>query len=119
MSLILAVDDTRALRNMLVACLRDAGHDVVEASDGKEALDQLRKHRPDMVITDLNMPVMNGLDFIENARNVPEGRSLPMVLLTTETAQELKQRAREVKATGWIAKPFDPDQILGLVDQLA
>ncbi|MBB5516657.1 two-component system chemotaxis response regulator CheY [Rubricella aquisinus] len=119
MSLILAVDDTRALRNMLVSCLRGAGHEVIEAADGQEALSQLRKHRPDMVITDLNMPVMNGLDFIENARAAPEGRTLPMVLLTTETAPELKQRAREVKATGWIAKPFDPDQILGLVEQLA
>lgn len=119
MSRILAVDDTRALLGLLVDCLEKGGHEVVTAKDGREALDKLREHRPDLVITDLNMPRMNGLEFIEAARREPEGRSLPMLLLTTETAQELKERARAVKATGWINKPFDPDQILGLVARLA
>lgn len=119
MSLVLAVDDTRALRAMLADCLKKGGHQVVLAADGVEALEQLRKHRPDMVITDLNMPRMNGLDFIEAARREPEGHSLPMLLLTTETAQALKDRARAVKATGWLNKPFDPQQILSLVEQLA
>ncbi|MEO1549509.1 MAG: response regulator [Pseudomonadota bacterium] len=118
MSCVLAVDDTRALRNMLADCLRGGGHEVVIASDGKEALEQLKQHRPDLVITDLNMPNMNGLEFIEAARKTPEGQTLPMLLLTTETAQSLKDRAKAVKATGWLTKPFDPDQILGLVDQL-
>ena len=118
MSRILAVDDTRALLNMLVDCLRKGGHEVVTAKDGREALDKLREHRPDLVITDLNMPRMNGLEFIEAARQEPEGRAVPMLLLTTETAQELKDRARAVKATGWLTKPFDPDQILGLVARL-
>ena len=119
MSLVLAVDDTRALRNMLADCLKKGGHEVVVAGDGEEALEQLRKHKPDMVITDLNMPRMNGLDFIAAARREPEGENLPMLLLTTETAQALKDRAREVRATGWLTKPFDPEQILGLVEQLA
>lgn len=119
MSLILAVDDTHSLRRMLVSCLKGAGHTVIEAADGAEALKELRAHRPDMVITDLNMPVMDGLDFIAAARAEPEGDALPMLLLTTETAQHLKDRAREVRATGWIAKPFDPEQILSLVDRLA
>ena len=119
MSRILAVDDTRALRNLLVDCLKNAGHEVVVASDGREALDQLREHRPDMVITDLNMPIMNGLEFIEAARQDPAGQHVPMLLLTTETAQELKERAREVKATGWLSKPFDPGQIVSLVARLA
>jgi two-component system chemotaxis response regulator CheY len=119
MSRILAVDDTRALLNMLKSCLERGGHEVVTAKDGAEAMERLREHRPDLVITDLNMPRMNGLEFIEAARREPEGRALPMLLLTTETAQELKDRAKEVKATGWLTKPFDPDQILGLVDQLA
>lgn len=119
MSLVLAVDDTRALRAMLADCLKKGGHEVVLAADGVEALDKLREHKPDIVITDLNMPRMNGLDFIEAARREPEGRALPMLLLTTETAQSLKDRAREVKATGWLNKPFDPGQILSLVEQLA
>lgn len=119
MSVVLAVDDTRALRAMLSDCLKKGGHEVVLAADGVEALDQLRKHKPDIVITDLNMPRMNGLDFIEAARREPEGQSLPMLLLTTETAQTLKDRARAVRATGWLTKPFDPKQILSLVEQLA
>ncbi len=119
MTRVLAVDDTRALRLMLADCLKKAGHDVVVASDGVEALDQLRTHKPEIVITDLNMPNMNGLEFIEEARKMPEGQTVPILLLTTETAQALKDRAKQVKATGWLTKPFDPDQILGLVDQLA
>ena len=119
MSKVLAVDDTRALRNMLAACLKKGGHEVIMASDGEEALSQLRKHKPDIVITDLNMPRMNGLEFIEAARRTPEGQSLPILLLTTETAQALKDKAREVQATGWLTKPFDPRHILNLVSQLA
>lgn len=119
MSRVLAVDDTRALRAMLGECLKKGGHEVVLAVDGIEALEKLKEHRPDIVITDLNMPRMNGLDFIEAARKEPEGKSLPMLLLTTETAQALKERAKAVKATGWLTKPFDPKQILSLVEQLA
>jgi two-component system, chemotaxis family, chemotaxis protein CheY len=118
MKCVLAVDDAVSLRNMLCDCLRGAGHKVVEAANGQEALEQLRAHRPDIVITDLTMPVMDGLDFIEAARREPEGQGLPMLLLTTETADRLKSRAREVGATGWLTKPFDPDTILRLVDQL-
>ena len=100
---------------------------TLEAKDGQEALDILRaaadkatgKLPPFIVTLDLNMPRMNGLDFIEAARREPEGKALPMLLLTTETAQALKDRAKAVRATGWLTKPFDPKQILSLVDQLA
>ena len=119
MSVVLAVDDTRALHAMLADCLNKAGHEVVLAVDGVEALEKLREHKPDIVITDLNMPRMNGLEFIEAARKEPEGKALPMLLLTTETAQSLKDRAKAIKATGWLTKPFDPKQILSLVEQLA
>ncbi|MEL6978877.1 MAG: response regulator [Pseudomonadota bacterium] len=118
MKRVLAVDDTITFRIMLAGCLKKAGHTVIEAEDGKQALEKLLADPPDIVITDLNMPVMNGLEFIEAARKEPEGRALPMLLLTTEVADHLKQRAREVGATGWLTKPFDPDQILRLVDQL-
>ena len=119
MKRVLAVDDTLTFRMMLVGCLKKAGHEVTEAENGKQALERLLADPPDIVITDLNMPVMNGLEFIEEARKAPEGRALPMLLLTTEVAEHLKQRAREVGATGWLNKPFDPGQSLRLVDQLA
>ena len=119
MSKVLAVDDSRPMLAMLSQCLKKGGHEVYQAADGVQALEQLRAHQPDMVITDLNMPNMDGLEFIEAARQEPAGGSVPILLLTTETAQALKDRAREVKATGWLTKPFDPDQILGLVEQLA
>ena len=119
MSKVLAVDDSKPLLAILCRCLEKGGHDVVRATDGVEALQQLRSHRPDMVITDLNMPNMDGLEFIEQARKDPAGSALPILLLTTETAPALKERAREVKATGWLTKPFDPEQLLGLVRQLA
>ena len=119
MTKILAVDDSRTLREMLANCLTRAGHEVYTACDGVEALAALRLHRPDIVITDLNMPVMDGLDFIEAARADDSGRDVPLLLLTTETAEELKLRARRVGATGWLTKPFNETQVLGLVKQLA
>ena len=119
MSVVLAVDDSKPMLAMLSQCLKKGGHEVIQAVDGIQALDQFRSHMPDIVITDLNMPNMDGLEFIEAARKEENGGATPILLLTTETAQALKDRAREVKATGWLTKPFDPDQILGLVDQLA
>lgn len=119
MKRILAVDDSRTLREMLFDCLTGAGHEVFTARDGAEGLAALRQHRPDIVITDLNMPVMDGLDFIEAARADDAGRGVPLLLLTTETAADLKLRARKIGATGWLTKPFNEAQILGLIDQLA
>lgn len=118
MKRVLAVDDTITFRIMLANCLKKGGHEVIEAEDGKQALEKLLENPPDIVITDLNMPVMDGLEFIERARAEPSGRAVPMLLLTTEVADHLKKRAREVGATGWLTKPFDPAQILRLVDQL-
>jgi two-component system chemotaxis response regulator CheY len=118
-SLILAVDDSAPLLALLVKCLREGGHEVVTARNGAQALEVLRASRPDMVVTDLNMPVMSGLDFIEAARQVPEGMGVPIVLLTSETAEALHARARAVGATGWLAKPLDPGRMQALVRQLA
>ncbi len=119
MTKILAVDDSRTLREMLFDCLTGAGHEVFTACDGAEGLIALREHRPDIVITDLNMPVMDGLEFIAAARAEEAGRGVPLLLLTTETAGDLKLRAREVGATGWLTKPFNGAQVLSLIDQLA
>ena len=119
MTKILAVDDSRTLREMLFDCLTGAGHEVFTACDGAEGLIALREHRPDIVITDLNMPVMDGLEFIAAARAEEAGRGVPLLLLTTETAGDLKLRAREVGATGWLTKPFNGAQVLVLIEQLA
>lgn len=119
MKRVLAVDDSAPLLAMLVKCLREGGCEVITAKNGQQALDQLRKHRPDMVVTDLNMPVMTGLDFIEAARELPEGQGIPIFLLTTETAPELHARARAVRATGWMPKPLDSHKVQALVRQLA
>ena len=115
MSLVLAVDDSPALLALLVRCLRGGGYEVVSARDGQEALEQLQRHRPALVVTDLNMPVMSGLDFIEAARAAPEGQGVPILLLTSETAAALHDRARRVRATGWLPKPLDGPRLLALV----
>lgn len=118
MSRLLAVDDSPMLLGMLSKCLREGGHEVFTAKNGQEALEQVREVRPDLVVTDLNMPVMSGLDFIEAIRAEPAGQGLPIVLLTTEIAPELIERARAVRATGWLNKPLDGPRLLALVSDL-
>jgi two-component system chemotaxis response regulator CheY len=118
-SRVLAVDDSAALLGVLVECLRAGGHEVVTAANGREALERLREHAPDVVVTDLNMPEMSGLELIEAARGEAAGQGVPMLLLTSETAPELKARARAVKATGWLAKPLDGPRLLALIAELA
>ena len=115
MSVVLAVDDSPVLLGLLVKCLKGGGHQVISAKNGREALEQLQRHRPDIVVTDLNMPIMTGLDFIEAARAEPEGQGVPILLLTSETASSLHERARRVGATGWLPKPFDGPRLLALV----
>lgn len=115
MSVVLAVDDSPALLALLVKCLKQGGHDVISAKDGRDALEKLQTHKPALVVTDLNMPIMSGLDFIEAARAEPEGQGVPILLLTSETAASLHERARNVRATGWIPKPLDGPRLLALV----
>lgn len=119
MSRLLAVDDSPVLLGLLVKCLREGGHEVVTAKNGREALEQLRTHAPEMVVTDLNMPDMSGLDFIEAARAEPAGQGVPILLLTTETAVELHTRAKAVHATGWLDKPLNGPRLLGLIADMA
>ena len=96
----------------------DAGrHNVIEAGDGAEGLEKAKSNRVDMVITDLNMPVMNGLDLIRELRACPP-IGLPIVFLTTESDDAVKQQAKEAGATGWITKPFQQEQLLAVVSKL-
>jgi two-component system, chemotaxis family, chemotaxis protein CheY len=114
---ILAIDDTKSLRDLLAATLKQAGHDVVEAADGREGLDQLAAHRPDAVISDLNMPNCDGIEFTRSARQRPEGAGIPIVILTTEGDPAIKAEGRKAGATAWMIKPFNPSVLLGLLDR--
>ncbi len=116
---ILAIDDTKTLRDLLVVTLRQAGHDVVEAADGREGLDQLDAHKPDVVISDLNMPHCDGIEFTRAARQRESGEAIPIIILTTESDPALKAQGRQAGATAWMVKPFDPPTLLGLLDRFA
>lgn len=112
---ILTVDDSASIRQMVAMTLKSAGHQVLEAGNGAEGYDKATANPVDAVITDLNMPVMNGIEFIRKYRQHPASKGVPIILLTTESDDELKRQAKEAGATGWIVKPFKQDQLLAVV----
>jgi two-component system chemotaxis response regulator CheY len=118
MANILTVDDSPSIRQMIKVVLAPLGHTVTEAGDGAQGLEKAKASRPDLVITDLNMPVMNGMDMIRALRAVPTLTGLPIVFLTTESSDAVKQEAKKAGATGWITKPFTQDQLLAVVGKL-
>jgi two-component system chemotaxis response regulator CheY len=112
---ILVVDDTRSMRAMVAAVLQGAGYEVAEAGDGLEALELARHRVFDMVVTDHNMPRMDGVTLVRELRALPNYDPVALIVLSTEASPELKQRGREAGATGWMAKPFDPQRMLDIV----
>jgi len=112
---ILTVDDSASIRQMVKLTLKSGGYEVIEAVDGNDGLAQARRMRADMVITDLNMPGMNGLALIREIRKLGTYVGVPILFLTTESAAELKAEAKAAGATGWIVKPFQQEQLLGAV----
>jgi len=115
---ILAVDDSASMRQMVSFTLKGAGYDVVEAADGVEALG-IAKGRPvNLVITDVNMPNMDGISLIRELRALPSYKFTPLLMLTTESGAEKKQEGKAAGATGWIVKPFNPDQLLNTVKKV-
>jgi two-component system chemotaxis response regulator CheY len=108
-STILIVDDSPTMRSMVRGALEADHHQVVEATDGLSALEALETTRADLVITDVNMPEMDGLAFVRALRGRPRHRFTPALVLTTEDSVEMKRRGREAGATGWLVKPFDPN----------
>ena len=116
---ILTVDDSRTMRDMLMLALSDAGYRVVQAEDGVHGLEVLRSEMPQVVITDINMPRMDGFGFIENVRKSDRHRAVPILVLTTESDAEKKDRARKAGATGWIVKPFDPVKLVNAIRRVA
>lgn len=119
MKTVLTVDDSRTMRDMLLMALKDAGYNVIQAEDGVHGLETLKAQGADVVITDINMPRMDGFGFIEGMRADPEYRATPILVLTTESDAAKKQRARDAGATGWIVKPFDPVKLVDAVRRVA
>lgn len=112
---ILVVDDSETVRQVLQMTLANSGFHVVEAEDGRDALNKLAYNTIDMMITDLNMPNMDGLELIKQVRQAGAHRFTPIVMLTTESSEEKKLAGREAGASGWIVKPFKPEQLLKVV----
>ncbi len=115
---IMTVDDSPSIRLMVSFTLRQAGHHVVEASDGRDALAKLAQQPVHLLITDLNMPNMDGIQLIRQVRSLPAYRFTPVLFLTTESQPEKKLAARAAGATGWIVKPFTPDQLVAVVNKV-
>jgi two-component system chemotaxis response regulator CheY len=118
MKRILTVDDSKTMRDMVSFTLKGAGFEVVEAEDGVHALSVLSKTSVDLVITDINMPNMDGVTLIKKLRAQPNYGSTPILILTTEGGEEKKAQGRSAGATGWIVKPFAPDKLLQVVNKV-
>ena len=112
---ILAVDDSASMRQMVRYTLEGAGYKVVQAADGVEALEFAKTGVADLVLTDVNMPRMDGIELVRELRALHEYKFVPMLVLTTESGQETKMRGKQAGATGWIVKPFNPEQLLATI----
>ncbi|WP_026075848.1 response regulator [Noviherbaspirillum massiliense] len=112
---ILAVDDSGSLRQMVSFSLKAAGYQVTEAVDGQDGLDKANAQVFDLVLTDQNMPGMDGLSLIRSLRDIPNYQKVPILMLTTESSEEMKSRGRAAGANGWLVKPFDPQRLTEVV----
>lgn len=115
---VLAVDDSKSMRQMVVFTLKGAGYDVVEAVDGQDALTKSKSKSFHLVLTDQNMPNMDGLSLIRALRASPQYKRTPILMLTTESSDTMKSQGKAVGATGWIVKPFDPEKLLMVVKKV-
>ncbi len=115
---VLTVDDSASIRQMVAFTLKSAGYDVVEAVDGEDGLAKARSRVADLVLTDQNMPKMDGLSLIKALRALPDYRSKPILMLTTESSDAMKSAGRAAGATGWLVKPFDPQKLLEVVKKV-
>ena len=115
---ILTADDSATMRQMVSFTLRRAGFNVVEAVDGQDALDKSDDEPFDLVLTDQNMPRLDGIGLTKRLRSNPKFESTPILILTTESSDQMKQAGRAAGATGWLVKPFDPKKLIEVVDKL-
>jgi two-component system chemotaxis response regulator CheY len=116
---VLIVDDSRTIRDMVNFTLVNAGYDVVQAENGVEGLDALAQNEIDVIISDINMPEMDGITFIRELRVDPANKAKPVLVLTTESSGDMKSKGREAGATGWIVKPFDPEKLIAVVRKVS
>lgn len=114
---IMAADDSASIRQMIAFSLRQANYDVIEAENGRDAIRKLNGATVDMLITDLDMPEMGGMELVRRVRAVPKYRLIPIIVLTTESDPSLKQKIRKLGANGWITKPFKPKQLVSITDK--
>ena len=116
---ILTIDDSKTIRDMLMLILAEAGFDVLQAVDGQDGLDMLGKEQVDVVITDINMPRMDGYEVIRQMRSNSAHKTTPILVLTTESEADKRNLARVAGATGWMVKPFDPDRLIATINKVA
>jgi two-component system chemotaxis response regulator CheY len=115
---ILAVDDSGSLRQMVAFSLKAAGYDVVSAVDGQDGLNKAKEKTVDLVLTDQNMPIMDGLTLIKNLRALGSYKTVPILMLTTESSDEMKAKGKAAGANGWLVKPFDPKRLIEVVQKV-
>jgi len=118
MTKILAVDDSASMRQMVTYTLTEAGFEVAEAEDGQAGLELARAQQFALVLADVNMPRMDGITMVGELRNLDQYRFTPLLILTTESGQDKKQAGKAAGATGWLTKPFDPEQLINTVNRV-
>ncbi len=115
---ILAVDDSPSMRKMVSFTLTGAGYQVVEAVDGQDALEKAEAHDIDLVLADQNMPRLDGVGLTRKLRDLPRYKTTPILILTTESSEQMKQAGRAAGATGWLVKPFDPNRLIEVIQKV-
>lgn len=113
--IIMSVDDSATMRKIVGVTLTTAGHTVIEAENGQDALDKVPGKKIDLFIVDINMPVMNGIDFVSNLRRLPGFDKTPVIILTTESEQNMIDKGKQAGANAWIIKPFESEELLNLI----
>jgi two-component system chemotaxis response regulator CheY len=116
--LIMVVDDSASMRRVVGISLKTAGYDVIEGVDGKDALSKLTGQKVHMIISDVNMPVMDGIAFLKAVKQMPAYKFTPVIMLTTESAEEKKREGQAAGARAWVVKPFQPEQLVSAVQRL-
>lgn len=115
---VLAIDDSASMRQMVAFTLKSSGYDVIEAVDGQDGLDKAKSKSVNLVLTDQNMPRMDGLTLIKSLRAMPQYKGTPILMLTTESSDAMKAQGKAVGATGWLVKPFDPQKLVDVVKKV-